>query len=52
LTPNSGLGGRPVGILESARALPANGLRPFFKTMVPAAVNSPSLTRSRREICP
>src|SRR5918911_738121 len=51
-TPNSGLGGRPVGMFESAKALLANGLRPFFTMMVPAAVNSPSLTKSRREIWP
>src|ERR687885_1953925 len=51
-TPNSGLGGKPVGMFAAAKVLGANGLRPFFKMMVPAAVNSPSLTRSRREICP
>jgi hypothetical protein len=52
-TPNSGLGGRPVGMFEpAAKTLGANGLRPFFKMMVPAAVKSPSLMRSRREIWP
>jgi len=49
-TPNSGLAGKPVGMVESALA--ANGLSPLFKMMVPAAVKSPSLIRSRREICP
>jgi hypothetical protein len=33
-------------------ALAAKGLKRFFKMMVPAAVKSPSLMRSRREICP
>ena len=36
---------------REAKALRANGLRPFFSMMLPAAVNSPSLTRSRREMC-
>src|SRR5262249_50136059 len=47
---NSGIDGRPVGI--AAYALGAKGLRPFFMTIVPAAVKSPILTKSRREICP
>src|SRR5581483_668276 len=46
-TPNSGLGGRPVGML-SAHALPTNGLRPFFMAMTPPAVNNPHLMSSRR----
>src|SRR5713226_8976712 len=51
-TPNSGLRGRPVGIEESAYALGAKGLSPFFNTSVPAVVKSPILIRSRRETCP
>jgi len=49
-TPNVGLGDKPVGM--PAKTLGANGLRPFFMMMVPAAVNNPHLTRSRRDICP
>src|SRR5438270_1603355 len=39
-------------MFTAARALRANGLRPFFKMMAPAAVNSPILMSSRRETCP
>src|SRR5690242_246026 len=45
VTPNSGLAGIPVGILESANALRANGLRPLIGTSRPALVNSPILIR-------
>src|SRR6185369_3495661 len=51
-TPNNGLGGRPVGMLESANALRANGLRPLIGISRPALVNNPILIRSRRETCP
>src|SRR5262249_10288891 len=37
---------------SSAYALFANGLSPFFNTIVPAAVKSPSFIRSRRESRP
>src|SRR5262249_16907319 len=46
-----GLGGNPVGML-SAKALRANGLRPFCTINVPAVGNSPILIRSRRETWP
>ena len=49
---NSGLGGSPVGMLESANALRANGLRPLIGISRPADVNNPILIRSRRETCP
>src|SRR5882672_1802184 len=50
-TPNSGLGGRPVGTL-SAYALRTNGLRPCFATSTPPMLKTPHLSKSRREICP
>jgi hypothetical protein len=49
---SNGLGGSPVGILESANALRANGLRPPMGSIRPAPVNNPILIRSRRETCP
>jgi hypothetical protein len=49
---SNGLGGSPVGMLESANALRANGLRPLIGTSRPAEVNNPILIRSRRETCP
>ncbi len=52
LAVNSGLGGSPVGILESAYALRANGLRPLIGSSRPVPVNNPILIRSRRETCP
>src|ERR1051326_9144256 len=48
----SGRGGSPIGILESAYALRANGLRPLIGSIRPALVNIPILIKSRREICP
>ena len=45
--PKRGLRGVPVGI--SAKALRANGLRPFLHTSNPPAVKAPHLMRSRRE---
>src|SRR5689334_9870477 len=48
----SGLGGSPVGMLESAYALRANGLRPLIGSIRPALVNNPNLIKSRRESCP
>src|SRR5215217_86541 len=51
-TPNNGLGGSPVGMLEEANALRANGLRPLMGISRPADVNNPILIRSRRETCP
>ncbi len=52
-TPNSGLGGRPVGMVEpNAYALLTKGLRPLFATITPPAVNRPHFSRSRRVICP
>src|SRR5215217_3809357 len=51
-TPNKGLGGSPVGMLESANALRAKGLSPLIGTSRPAPVNSPILIKSRRETCP
>src|SRR5215216_4639127 len=51
-TPNNGLGGSPVGMLELANALRANGLRPLIGISRPVPVNSPILIRSRRETCP
>jgi hypothetical protein len=47
-TPNKGLGGSPVGMLESAKALRAKGLRPLIGTSNPALVNNPILIKSRR----
>ena len=41
--PNSGLRGVPVGTLLSAKALGANGLRPFFSASAPVAVKMPHL---------
>jgi hypothetical protein len=49
---SNGLGGSPVGMLESANALRANGLSPLIGTNSPALVNKPILIRSRRETCP
>src|ERR1051326_2789326 len=49
---SNGLGGSPVGMLESAYALRANGLRPLIGSSRPALVNNPILIRSRRETCP
>ena len=46
-TPNNGLGGSPVGMLESANALRAKGLRPLIGISRPAPVNNPILIRSR-----
>ena len=51
-TPNNGLGGSPVGMLESANALRAKGLSPLIGTIRPAPVNRPILINSRRETCP
>ncbi len=42
------LRGVPVG--TAAKALRANGLRPFFRASAPVAVKMPHLTRSRRVI--
>ena len=39
--PNSGLRGVPVG--TAAKALRANGLRPFFRRSAPVAVKMPHL---------
>src|SRR6185295_11938689 len=47
-----GLDGSPVGMLESANALRANGLRPLIGSSRPAEVNNPILIRSRRETWP
>ena len=41
--PNSGLRGVPVG--TAAKALRANGLRPFFKASAPDAVKIPHLNK-------
>src|SRR5699024_8324997 len=49
---SNGLGGSPVGMLELAKALRANGLSPLIGSIRPALVNSPILIRSRRETCP
>src|SRR5215470_7788749 len=49
---SNGLGGSPVGMLESANALRANGLRPLIGSIRPALVNNPILIRSRRETWP
>src|SRR5262245_833203 len=51
LAPNKGLGGVPVGTL-SAKALGANGLKPFLHTSTPPLVMMPHLMRSRRLIWP
>jgi len=51
-TPNNGLGGSPVGMLESANALRANGLSPLIGIIRPALVNNPILIKSRRLTCP
>src|ERR1041385_4821497 len=51
-TPNNGLGGSPVGMLESANALRAKGLRPFIGISRPAPVKTPILIKSRRLTCP
>src|SRR5262245_9892588 len=48
--PNKGLRGAPVG--TCAKALVANGLKPFFKASRPLAVKIPHLYRSRRVITP
>src|SRR5262245_16462619 len=48
--PNKGLRGAPVG--TCAKALVANGLKPFFKANRPLAVKIPHLYRSRRVISP
>src|SRR5262249_13367955 len=49
-TPNSGLGGVPVGICP--KALRAKGLKPWIGAHRPPAVMRPHLTISRRGICP
>src|SRR3954462_6590514 len=48
-TPNSGLGGAPVGTWPYA--LLAYGLRPLVRTRVPAAVKRPLRTSDPREPC-
>src|SRR5207249_4300403 len=46
-TPNSGLGGAPVGIPSDPKALLAKGLKPWIGAHRPPAVIRPHLTRSR-----